>query len=475
MKNLPVLVLVLSILFMFSPDKELFGIASIILLFFAQYAWRDNEPKIIFLGMLFYWLTVCALLVYGAIFNKPLIEQTLSPKTFIYTTYLAMIATFVYCSGILLAVRKLKISKLKVIFNELKQYDPVKLLLFYAVYSFSTTLLGATVLNWGGLSQVGVGLIWLKWAFLTILIMHTLLFPTNQKYVYIVLGIEVMLSFTGLFSAFKDYLLIAGAAFLSFSFVMNTRRMIFVFFLGIASFFLMVIWTVVKGDFRTYLTGGERTFVVEEVDKTKNLKKLSTLVEENFNAQNIEDNFAYGVEGLAHRINYTEYFAMSVAQVPAFIPYEHGALLMAGFEHVFKPRLFFPDKETIDDSQLTSKYTGRDFSGEEQGASFSLGLVAERYIDYGPYLMFFPIFGFGFLIGFIYKYIYTHCLNTVWGLACVAPLLFLIPSLGVATTKFLGWVLTYFIVWILFNKFFLKSLDTYLKYSKVSKVNDQRN
>lgn len=465
MKNLPVLGIALCILFIFSPDKELFAVASIILVFIAKYTWRDNEPKILFLGMVFYWLTVCALLVYGVVFNKPLIEETLIPETFIFATYLGMIATFVYCLGILLATRKLKISKLKVIFNEMKQYDPVKLLLFYCVYSFSTTLLGATVLTWGGLSQIGVGLIWMKWAFLTMLIMHTLLFPTNQKYVYIVLGVEVLLSFTGLFSAFKDYLLIAAAAFLSFSFVMNTRRMILVFFLGAAAFCLMVIWTVIKGEYREYLTGGERTFIVEEVDKTKNLEKISDLVKENFNEENIVTNFSNGVEWLANRINYIEYFAMSVAQVPASIPYENGELLIGGLEHIFKPRIFFPDKKSIDDSQLTSKYTGRQFAGEQQGASFSLGLVAERYIDYGPYLMFLPIFAFGFLIGFIYKYIYTHCLNTVWGLACVAPLLFLIPSLGVATTKFLGWLLTYFIVWFVFNKFFLKNLDAYLKRS----------
>ncbi len=466
MKNIQGLALLLCVLFIFSPDKVLFGIASLLFLFIAKFTWRDNEPKILFLGMLFYWLTVCTLLVYGALFNKPMIEQTLSPETFVFTTYLALIATFVYCSGILLIIRKVKVAKLSILFTELKNYDPMKLLIFYAVYSFSSTVLGNTVLTWGGLSQIGVGLIWMKWAFLTLLIMHTLLFPANQKYVFILLGFEVLLSFTGFYSSFKDFLLLAGAAFLSFSFVMNTRRTVSVFLLGIAAFCLMVIWTVVKGEYRQYLTGGERTFNVEETDNTKNLEKLSDLIKNNFNTQNITENFGAGAENLAHRINYTEYFAMTVREVPAYIPYEGGSLLMGGLEHIFKPRIFFPNKSSIDDSQITSKYTGRQFSGENQGASFSLGLVAERYIDYGPYLMFIPIFGFGLLIGFIYKYIYTHCLNKIWGLACVAPLLFLIPSLGVATTKFLGWLLTYFIVWFLFNKFFLKNLDTYLKYSR---------
>ena len=225
----------------------------------------------------------------------------------------------------------------------------------------------------------------------------------------------------------------------------------------------MVIWSVVKGEYRSFLTGGEKTQIYKSSSVSDNLSKLSDLVGEKFGKENFDENFNTGVEALANRVSYTEYFAMSVRQVPDVLPYEKGALLLGGLEHVFKPRLFFPDKKTIDDSYLTSKYTGRQFSGAEQGVSFSLGLVAERYIDYGPFFMFIPIFIFGLLLGYIYKYIITHSLNRVWGLAFVAPLFFLIPSLGVATTKFLGWVLTYFLVWFLFNKYLVKRVDNYLK------------
>jgi len=466
MKDASILTLILSILFILSPDKELFAISALLLIFIAKYSWRDNEPKVLCLGMVFYWLMVCTLLVYGAIFNKPMIKQTLTPGTFIFTTYLALIAMFVYCSAVLLVMRKVKPKKLSVVFNELKEYDPKKLLLFYCIFSFGWGVLGVTIFSFGSLAQLAFGLVKLKWAFLTLLIMHTALFPTNQKYVYIVLAIEVLLSFTGFWASFKDYLLVAAAAFLSFSIVMNTRRIALVLILGFAAFFIMVLWTVVKGEYRQYLTGGERTFEIEKTDSKQNLGKLADLVKNNFGEDKFWDQFKGGVEALANRINYTEYFAMAVGQVPKVLPYENGALLQGGIDHVLKPRLFFPDKPDIDDSQITSKYTGRQFSGEQQGVSFSLGSVAERYIDYGPYYMFIPIFGFGLMIGLVYKYIYTNSLNHVWGMACVMPLLFLIPNLGVATTKFFGWTLTYFIVWFLFKKFFLKDLDRYLKYSK---------
>lgn len=465
MKNLSIPALILCGLFILSPDKELFATASVVLLFLMKFSWRDNEPKVLFIGMIFYWLTVCTLLVYGAVFNKPMIQQTLVPDTFVFTTYLALAATFVYNSAIFLVIRKVKINKLSIVFSELKQYDAKKLLLFYCIFSFSWGILGVTIFSFGGLSQFALGLLWIKWAFLTFLIMHTVLFPSNQKFVYIILLIEIALSLTGFWSSFKDYLFIAAASFLTFSIVMNTRRVILVLFLGFSAFFIMVLWTVVKGEYRQFLTGGDRSFTIEETDKAKNLEKLSDLVNNNFGEEKFSDKFQGGVEALANRINYTEYFAMAVGQVPEVIPYENGALLEGGFEHVFKPRVFFPDKAIIDDSYITSKYTGRQFTGAEQGASFSLGSVAERYIDYGPYFMFIPVFGFGLIIGFIYKYIYTNSLNHVWGMSLVAPLLFLIPNLGVATTKFLGWTFTYFIVWFVFKKFALKDLDRYLRYS----------
>jgi len=462
MKNLSPIILVLLLLWLFSPDKQLFGLSCLLLIFLVRFGWRSDEPKIIFLGVLSYWLTVCTLMIYGLVFNKPMIELTLTPETFIYTTYLALIATFCYCSGLLLAINKVSTVPIETLSAELQQYDERKLLLFYSCYSLFSSSFGKIVPLLGGISQAGVAIIWFKWAFLSLLIIHTLLFPRNQKWVNIILLIEVVLSFAGFWSSFKDYLFIAAASFLTFSATINFRRVLIVTALAVSAFLLMVVWTVVKGEYRQYLTGGKRTQVIEQQSEIENLSKLSDLVKENFNGEKFGENFSKGVGGLANRINYTEYFAMSVRQVPAIIPFEEGALLLGGFEHVFKPRLFFPDKKSIDDSEMTSKYTGRRFAGAEQGASFSLGQVAERYIDYGPVYMFIPIFFFGVLLGTIYKYIITHSLNNILGLSFVAPLFFLIPSLGVATTKFLGWLFTYFIVWLLFNKYGVRVVHNFL-------------
>ena len=143
-----------------------------------------TNQKIIFFGVCFYWMTVCTLMIYGIFFSRPMIELTLVPSTFIYATYLALFATLVYTSGILVAIRNIKIFEEYQLFVELQKFDGKRLLLFYSIYSFVASVFGGVVLTLGGLSQAGVALIWVKWAFLTMLIMHTLLFPSNQKWVF---------------------------------------------------------------------------------------------------------------------------------------------------------------------------------------------------------------------------------------------------------------------------------------------------
>lgn len=83
--------------------------------------------------------------------------------------------------------------------------------------------------------------------------------------------------------------------------------------------------------------------------------------------------------------------------------------------HVLQPRILFPNKEAIDDSKMVNKYATRKVAGAKQGASFSLGFMAESYIDFGPYLMFIPIFCVGWLLGFIYKIIIQQSINYLWG------------------------------------------------------------
>ena len=161
-------------------------------------------------------------------------------------------------------------------------------------------------------------------------------------------------------------------------------------------------------------------------------------------------------------MSYVEFLALTMKQVPTYIPHENGNLFISALEHILKPRILFPDKKPIYDSELTSKYTGVQFAGAEQGTSFSLGTVAESYVDFGKYYMFIPIFFFGLWIGWMYKYFIVNGYNIIWGMCYSAPIFQFAWSFPVPTAKFFGWSVTYFIGFWFLNKYIIKYLDNWL-------------
>lgn len=97
------------------------------------------------------------------------------------------------------------------------------------------------------------------------------------------------------------------------------------------------------------------------------------------------------------------YFSHVLERVPEIIPFENGRLVRRALEHIFMPRLLFPDKPNLGaDSWLVLQYAGLPAAGEEQATSVGLGYMAEFYIDYGVPGMFLPIFLYGLVVGLIY-------------------------------------------------------------------------
>jgi hypothetical protein len=228
------------------------------------------------------------------------------------------------------------------------------------------------------------------------------------------------------------------------------------------SLFFAVVWTYSKGEYRKYLTGGERTQFIIEQDNLSNIQKFYEIVQRDFSSENFKENFLNGLENLVYRVSYVEFLGLTMKQVPTYLPHENGNLLINAFEHILKPRILFPDKKPIYDSELTSKYTGVQFAGAEQGTSFSLGTVAESYVDFGKYYMFIPILFFGLWIGWMYKYFIVNGYNIIWGMCYSAPIFQFAWSFPVPTAKFFGWSVTYFIGFWFLNKYVIKHLDNWL-------------
>ena len=453
---------ILCFFILISPDPLLMLVSGIVLFLTFMLLWRVNEPKHLLVNLVLNWLVVALLLPFGAIFQKPLSSLSLyKSDTIIYATWLAIFSQIFYLFGIYIPIRNLVVAKMDRLQLVLSRYDGKKLFTTYIIYSFISALLNPFLLSVSG-GQMLMGFVYFKWVFLTFLIIHTSVIPSNTKYVLLFVILEIILSFSGFWASFKDYILVAIGAFFTLNRKISSKALLATFFTASITFFIFVVWSASKGRYRMYLTGGERTQSVVQTNQLTNISTLWNIVSEDFSAENFAESFERGRDALVYRISYVEYFALALKQVPTFLPHENGQLLQDALEHVLKPRILFPDKKLIYDSDLTSKYTGVTFAGRDQGVSFSLGYVPEAYIDFGPVYMFIPIFFFGLLFGWMYKTLVLKGYNIVWGICYSAPLFQYLWMFPVPGTKLLGWSITYFVNFYLINRYLVKYLDRWL-------------
>jgi hypothetical protein len=454
---------ILALFILISPDPFSMAYAGLLFLLVMKLMWRSNEPKHLFIGLLMYWFVVALLLPYGAFFKIPLSDLSEYGKsnTLVLANFLALTSLLFFMIGIYLPLKNIFILNLKSVESYLVRYDGKKLFIVYVIFSVSSNFFLKYMLS-ASAGQLLIALVNFKWVLLTFLITHTLLFSANQKYVIILVAVEFFLSFSGFWSNFKDYLIVALGSFLMLNRTIKIKNFIFIFISVLIGYFFLVFWSFSKGEYRRYLTGGERSQVVLKNDTFENLGVLFKIFQRDFLSDNFAENFADGSQRLLYRISYIDYFSLTLSRVPTFMPHENGKLTQEAFQHIFKPRLFFPDKKIIDDSEITSKYTGKSFSGINEGASFSLGLVPECYIDFGLYLMFIPVFIYGIWIGLMYKFFLVKGYNIIWGLCYTAPMYNFLTCYGIPSTKFLGWSLTYFFgIWFI-NKYLVAFLDRWM-------------
>jgi hypothetical protein len=214
---------------------------------------------------------------------------------------------------------------------------------------------------------------------------------------FIVILLEAFVGVLGYFSKFKDVFQVLGIVLLSSPFVGRPRRVISIAALIVLVIMFGIVWSVVKGEYREFLNQGtgEQVELVPIPERVEKLKELVGALD--------GDAISQGIETLIIRVSYVQYFALSIINVPETVPYERGALWWGAVQHPFMPRLLFPNKPAIDDSERTAKYTGIKVAGIDEGTSIGIGYMGESYIDFGPRLMFVPVFLFGLSLGLIYR------------------------------------------------------------------------
>lgn len=160
----------------------------------------------------------------------------------------------------------------------------------------------------------------------------------------------------------------------------------------IASGILLVfVWQTVKGEYREFLSQGERSQAIR-VSQTEALFKFSELATSALQQDTLLSDKLVG--DTYRRVGYTEYFAAAVRKVPQETPHENGKLLLQSIEFALIPRIINPEKGVKDDKAKVERYTDYYF-GANSFSSFSLGHYCEAYIDWGPFWMHLHLFIYG--------------------------------------------------------------------------------
>lgn len=417
--------------------------------------WIRNQPPILFAAFAMQWLQISIKIFQADLTFQPIENVVAYPIDIQFTILLSLSSLIVFALGINLAIRKLNTENIDVLRKTLGHYHHRKMVWVYVIAIILSYFLTKYSFAIGGLQQFIVKIIDFKWAlfFVFFLLSDT----KNKKGAFlIILIIEILLGLTGYFSSFKNFIFLIAIVYIFSRPKLTVKELSIATFLAIVTLNFMIIWQNVKGEYRNFLSGGEKqqTVTVSAVDALDELGNLASNVD-----YQAYDN---GTETLIDRIAYVDYFSATINNATHNNIYENGALWLNAITNVFMPRFLFPDKAVIDDSEKTRKYAGVEVAGADQGTSISLGYVPETYVDFGPIFMFVPLFGFGLLIGWMYKFIITHSLNTLWGLAFTIPFFLYLSAFEMALDKIVAGIIAYFLVYLLLRKFFIKKIHAYL-------------
>jgi hypothetical protein len=373
--------------------------------------WRAGEPPVLLFAVGYQWVQVFVPVLnadmlgvhVGGNKNFPGLE---------FAAWLGLLSIIVLAIGMRFGVRGSKYLTNNDALNEWSsQLDVKQVMVCYltsyvvAYLSFSLTAI------FPGVEQVAVTLSYASTMMLFLIFWAALRYKRFRLIGYFTFFLEILLGFGGFFADFKGVIYLFFVIYLgrpqrSVSLV-GPRSIVLVVFV----LFLGSTWQAIKVDYRAYLNQGTKTQTVL-VDVSE---RVNYLVDA---AEALQwKNLTKGLESIAGRIGYLEFFARSTTRVPRNIPYQDGRLWGEAISHVLRPRIFFPDKEAISDSKRTNEFTGLRVASAGEGASISIGYIGESYIDYGPVLMFAPIMLLGFFWGRSYVWLVSLSPVPVLGLA----------------------------------------------------------
>jgi len=345
--------------------------------------------------------------------------------------------------------------------NSVSQFSSQKVMYAYIISFFIASSLGSMAFLFGGLTQVIFSFVKVKWLLFLLFGYQCILKNENKKLFFLFVAFEFLTGFLGFFSDFKTvifFLLILGISLVE---KLDFKYIFFMVALGGGLAFFSLGWSAIKGDYRSFLNGGEQSQSVV-VEKDQALDKLLDL-SKTVNTQTLNGS----IVGFLDRLQYTYHFAKTIDRVPEVLPFEYGQNWLASLEFTTTPRIINPNKPTFEATIKTKKYTGIKYAGRLQGVSFSLGYFPDSYIDFGLYGMMLVLLALGTLYAIVYSWLLRKSSdNIVFNYACVGAFFLEFNALEMDSTYLLGRLFASMVTFFVLVKFFFPMLVKMLSHQK---------
>lgn len=466
-KSSKILVFSFSVVyFIYSTTTLNFAISIVcILSFLILFQLYSNvRPFFLYAGLLMQWVSISIDLLYSNAVGISLGEKIRLarsgagvPELMDQTLTLSHYGLICYALGLWLSIRKTNqhIDELLHI-----RYNASKVMLFYfSIIIFSLFFYGF-LFSIPGLSQLMNFIVTIKWGVFFIMIYIALKQKKNLLLMVSLIIIDLLLGFVSFFSSsFVNVFIFLGLAFFATEVKLKIKTLIPLALVLVFALYTLLVWTAIKGEYRSFLNQGTGNQIVN-VNRQEALNKFYQL---SLNVDN--SSIGKSTTQIIDRLGYISYFSNTIQYIPAIKPYQNGKIYLDAFSFYFKPRIFFPDKRSIDDSKHTQEYTGLAISGA--GTSISLGYIADAYADFGPLFMAIPLLFLGIVTGLLYRYFQLLNVSTFWSWTMLAPFFFLTNINGVNADKAIGPILIYAVLGSISVRLLVKNLDPLLRQKNV--------
>lgn len=412
---------------------------------------RIGFPPILVFVFGFQWLQVVTKTVEADLAGAEIQEYTNFIGDLATATGLSLVGLTVLVVGMQLGLRPFRRAAAGAPALGVQDKPPIFWLWCYLAALLAALVMQALSGPLGPVRQPLLAMAALKWAFFTLFTQAALSKRGRMRLFWAAAFIaELGLGTVGFFSDFKLVLFFTLFGVLNAGIRFTGPRLLGLAALGVLTLALAVAWSAVKVEQRRFLAAGEKA----QVSTASTVQSFAHLVELVANLD--RDGMLEGAELLAERVAYIEYFGRVLDVVPEVIPHEGGELWLDAVSRPFMPRLLFPDKAVIDDTERSIMYAGLAEGPFYAATSISLGYMAEAYIDFGKWLMMPPILVLGWMLGRMYGWLATRsrCRGDI-GAALASAVLIQAAYFESSITKVIGglvvgmlaaWIVAQFVI-----------------------------